>query len=307
MKKLTKESFEKAKRWILENGRPLEKALMKFHFDSESSQRGIDALKTFQNKDGGFGNAIEPDLRTSASSILGTSIAFQVLRSLMDENKDLNIVKSAIQFILKNYNETDQSWRIIPNEAENLPHAPWWNQTGREGNFQGFHLNPTAEILGYLYDYKDFVSDEMLWTLSARVLNGLKSLREIEMHDFLCCKRLFESNNLVDTFRQEVESELIRLLDSCIVKDSAKWGGYGLRPLQVADSPDSVFFNKLQESVEENLDYEVDTQDSSGVWFPTWSWGDNFPDEWNKAKKEWMGIVTLDKLNLLRKFGRIEL
>lgn len=307
MKKLTKELLGKVKEWIQENGRPLEKALIKFHFDDESPQVVISALKAFQNEDGGFGNAMEPDLRTPASSILGTSIAFQVLRSLRTEAGDSDFAKSAIQFILKNYNEADQSWRIIPKEAENSPHAPWWNQTGREDNFHGFHFNPAAEILGYLYDCKDLVPAEIISLLSTRVLTELKNLNVIEMHDFLCCKRLYESKNLTDTFKHEIESELIRLLDSCIVKDSSKWGGYGLRPLQVADSPDSVFFNKLQKSVEENLDYEIDTQESSGVWFPTWSWGDNFPNEWNQAKNEWTGIITLDKLNLLRKFGRIEL
>jgi len=307
MKILQKESFEKAKNWILENGRPLEKMLVKFHFDDGSFQEVISALKTFQNDDGGFGNAMEPDLRTPVSSILGTSIAFQVLRSLKIEAGNLDFAKSAVQFILKHYDETNQSWRIIPKEAENSPHAPWWNQTNREDNFQGFHLNPTAEILGYLYDYKDIVSAEIISSLSAKVLTELKSLNEIEMHDFLCCKRLHESKNLADAFKHEIGSELIRLLDSYVVKDSSKWGGYGLRPLQVADSPDSVFFNKLQKLVEENLDFEIDTQDSSGVWLPTWSWGDSFPDEWNKAKKEWTGIITLDKLKLLKNFGRIEL
>jgi hypothetical protein len=306
MKKLTKKSFEKAKNWIKENGRSLEKTRLEFIFGDTGVEKVVDALKTFHNKDGGFGNAMEPDLRTPVSSILGTSIAFQVLRSLINKTIDLNITESAIQFILKNYNEADQSWRIIPKEAENSPHAPWWNQTGRESNFQGFHLNPVAEILGYLYDYNDFVPDGLISSLSSRVLTELKNLKEIEMHDFLCCKRLFESNNLAGTFKQGIESELTRLLNSCIVEDSSKWSGYGLRPLQVVDSPDSIFLNKLQKSVDENLDYEIDTQDISGVWLPTWSWGDNYPNEWKKAKDEWIGIITLEKLLLLKRFGRIE-
>ena len=306
MKKLNKGSFEKAKNWIKENGRPLEKARLEFTFGDADVEKVIDALKTFQNKDGGFGNAMEPDLRTPISSILGTSLAFQVLRSLKNEDVDLNIAESAIQFILKNYIEADQSWRIISKEAEDSPHAPWWNQTNREDNFQGFHLNPTAEILGYLYDYKDSVPSESISSLSFKVLTELKNLKEIEMHDFLCCKRLFESKNLVDDFKKEIESELTRLLDSCVVRDSSKWSGYGLRPLQVADSSDSVFFNKLQKSVDENLDYEIDTQDNSGVWLPTWSWEGNFQSEWEKAKNEWIGIITFDKLTLLKTFGRID-
>ncbi|QQS38389.1 hypothetical protein IPM62_03315 [Candidatus Woesebacteria bacterium] len=306
MKKLTKVSLEKAKEWIRNNGRPLEKSLVKFHFAGESSQGVISALKTFQNEDGGFGNAMEPDLRTPASSILGTSIALQVLRSLEIEMGDLDFVKSAVQYILKNYNEADQSWRIIPRKAEDAPHAPWWNQTDREDNFHGFHLNPAAEILGYLYDYKDLVPAETILSLSTRVLTELRNLNEIEMHDFLCCKRLYESKNLNETLKKEIELELLRLLDSCILKDLSRWSGYGLRPLQVVDSPDSIFINKLAKSVGENLDYEIDTQDSSGAWFPTWSWGDNFQSDWDQAKNEWTGIITLDKLKLLKIFGRIE-
>ena len=67
----------------------------------------------------------------------------------------------------------------------------------------------------------------------------MKKLNEIEMHDFLCCKRLSESKNIPDAFRQDLIIELDRLLDTCLVIDSTKWNGYGLRPLQVIDSPDS--------------------------------------------------------------------
>ena len=162
---MTKVSFERAKKWIEENGRPLEKTLIKFHFSEGASQEVIDTLKTFQNPDGGFGNAMEPDLRTPKSSILGTSIALQVLRSLNLKELGSDIVESAIIFILNNYNVEKMSWRIIPPEAENSPHAPWWNQVDREDNFVGFHLNPTAEILGYLYNNKHLVPRKLIGIL----------------------------------------------------------------------------------------------------------------------------------------------
>ena len=50
MKKLNKGSFEKAKNWIKENGRPLEKARLEFTFGDADVEKVIDALKTFQNK-----------------------------------------------------------------------------------------------------------------------------------------------------------------------------------------------------------------------------------------------------------------
>jgi len=134
----------------------------------------------------------------------------------------------------------------------------------------------------------------------------LRNLKEIEMHDFLCCKRLLESTRFDNLFRQSLLVELKRLLDSCVVTDLSKWGGYGLRPLQVADFPASIFFESLQKSVEENLDFEIDTQGENGTWQPTWSWGNKFPDDWERAKIEWTGIITLEKLIQLKRFGRIE-
>lgn len=305
MKKLSKDSFEKAKKWINNNGRPLEKVLFNFHFENGDAKFVLQELKTFQNTDGGFGNALEPDLRIPSSSVLGTSLAFQIIRKInADSSNDL--VRSGIKFLVKNYNEEDQSWRIIPPEAEDSPHAPWWNQKERENHFTGFNLNPTAEILGYLYDYKNLGENHLIADLTLKVLDELSQLAEIVMHDFLCCKRLLESNNLDQTHKQKLQTELNRLVDSCVLKDSSKWDGYRLRPVQVADSPSSPFINQIQSAVEKNLDYEIEKQNIYGVWEPNWSWGDDYSGEWEVAKKEWTGIITLDKLVLLDRFGRIE-
>lgn len=300
MKKLSKESFEKAKSWIRTNGRQLEKARLENDINKTQA-----ALKRFQNSDGGFGHAIEPDLRAPDSSVLGTSIAFQILRSCSTEQSVLEIALPAVKFLLNSYDSRQMIWRIIPKSAENYPHAPWWNQADREDSFSGFHLNPTAEILGYLFDFKEHVPDKLISSLSSQVMSELKKLKEIEMHDLLCCKRLSESGNLDDSFKQNILKELTRLLDSCVVVDPSKWGGYGLRPLQVVESPASVFYSKLHKSVEENLDYEIDTQDISGAWLPTWTWKGMFPNDWEKAKKEWTGIITFEKLVILRRFQRV--
>lgn len=287
MKYLSNKSFEKAKAWIENNARPLEKARMHYHFDGADESEILKELLKFQNADGGFGHALEPDLRTPDSSILATTLAYQIQN-----------VPSANRYLLGNYDKNDKTWRIIPPFAEDSPHAPWWNQTGREDYFSGFHLNPTAEILGCISEFDS--------ELGERVLFELKSLNEIEMHDFLCCKRLSESKNVPENFRQNLIIELRRLIDTCLVADSSKWSEYGLRPLQIADSPDSIYFKKIQSLVDENLDYEISTQDESGAWLPMWTWQGKFPNEWEEAKNEWSGILTLEKLLILKRFSRIK-
>ena len=44
----------------------------------------LDALADYQNSDGGFGNAIEPDIRCELSTPIGTTVALQILRDLGD-------------------------------------------------------------------------------------------------------------------------------------------------------------------------------------------------------------------------------
>lgn len=284
---LSKESYERAKGWIESNARPLEKARMHYYFDGGSESEILKELLKFQNTDGGFGHALEPDLRTPDSSILATSLAFQIQN-----------VASANKYLLNNYDKKNKTWRIIPLSAEDSPHAPWWDQADQKEKFLGFHLNPTAEILGYLPEFNS--------NLGEKILGVLKKLNEIEMHDFLCSKRLVESKNIPEEFRQNLIIELGRLLDTCLVTDPSKWNGYGLRPLQIVDSPNSFYYKRLQNLVEVNLDYEIDAQDRSGAWLPTWSWQGKFPEEWEKAKTEWSGILTLEKLSTFKRFDRIK-
>lgn len=305
MNKLSKASFTKARQWIESNARPLEKTIFRYHFGNGNVKSVLVELKSFQNSDGGFGNAIEPDLRTSASSALGTTLAFQTLRLIGIENSD-DLIDSAIEYLLKTYNQDSISWRIIPHEAKESPHAPWWNQQGRDDHFEGFHLNPTAEILGYLYDYKYIAGQDLIEKLTARVIDELEKLTEIEMHDFLCCKRLMESSGLNQTHKQKIQQELFRLADTCMVKDSSEWLGYGLKPIQIVDSPQSPFLQQFKSLVKENLEYELESQNEDGVWTPSWDWGDSFPEVWEKAKIEWTGIITLDRLLLLDRFERID-
>ncbi|MCK4793901.1 MAG: hypothetical protein KAV87_59795, partial [Desulfobacteraceae bacterium] len=81
---------------------------------------------------------------------------------------------------------------------------------------------------------------------------------------------------------------------------------YVLKPLHVATSPGSPFAGMLAAEVEANLDYEIERQDEDGSWAPNWTWGDNYPEVWPEAEREWRGVLTLKMLKLLRGFGRLE-
>jgi len=81
MLKLSKNCFDKAKTYILTQGRPLEQALYRYHFDGGLKEQILVELGGFQNSNGGFGNALEPDLRAPESSALRTTFALDILCS----------------------------------------------------------------------------------------------------------------------------------------------------------------------------------------------------------------------------------
>ena len=290
---LSKEAFDASRQFIESNARHLEIARFQYHFDGASNGPIIAALTEFQNADGGFGHALEPDLRASD--------VFRSVRALYDDS-----VSSSIDYLLDTLDRKIGHWRIIPQSAEESPHAPWWNQTDREDVFDCFSLNPTAEILGYLYDYQQHVPSGIISLVSDRVTSHLSDLEKIEMHELLCCLRLLQTDNLPENVRGLIQRTLSCLVDGTVARDPTQWEGYSLRPLQVADDPDSPFMASIEGPVAVNLDYEISSQNDDGSWTPTWSWGDAFPNEWMLACREWTGIVTLEKLLLLQRFKRIE-
>jgi hypothetical protein len=305
MVQLSRTAFERGKRFIESHGRPLEVARMRFHFDGAPAEDAIAELRAFQNADGGFGHALEPDLRAPESSALATSVAFQVLREIgvMDAE---DVVSPAIDYIVATIDRSHLRWRIIPEEAGNSPHAPWWSQDGLEENFGSFALNPTAELLGCLLDYGKNLPSDLVPSLTDKIVERVTTLDKMEMHDFLCCKRLVEAVNLSAEVRSKLQYHLARLQPGIVATEPAQWEGYSLRPLQVADQPNGLFYEALQDVVPLNLDYEISKQQDVGSWPVVWSWGGAFPEVWEQAKVEWSGVLTLGTLLTLKRYGRIE-
>lgn len=298
--RLTTEAFHRARKFVATCARPLEIARLRFHLGEGTADEVCEHLKTFQNNDGGFGNAIEPDVRAPESSALGTSIALQIGREIsIDRTHPL--VRSAIDYLVTTFDDSNTTWRIVPQSVEQSPHAPWWTQSDR---FDAFSLNPTAELLGYLVDHREYVPSSLLDAVSEKVLQSIVSAESVEMHDLLCCKRLAETGGLDASYREQLLDALSPHVTK-VSSDPADWANYSLRPLQVAESPQSPFFALLQSAIQGNLDYEITGQNPDGSWTPVWSWGDAYPEMWEKAKVEWAGMLTVDKLIILRDYGRI--
>lgn len=310
MDMLTTQDFVRAKEFVMTHTRPLEQHIFAHYFEDDSADAVLGALATFQNPDGGFGNALEPDLRLPDSSVLATTVGLQVLREF-GAAQNHPLVRGAMDYLMQTYDADLNAWPIIPPNTDDAPHAPWW--TYSENNAEawgGYLLNPRAEIVGYLWDYAALVPSDIGDIASRLTIDVMDHVGEyaqdIEMHDLLCLKRLVETGALPAGERAQLLKILRPIVDRMVVKTPTEWHKYGLKPLDIVTSPSSPFADLFSNALQENLDFIIHQQAENGSWEPTWSWGELYPETWKKAKVDWAGVLTVRTLRILRDFGRWE-
>jgi hypothetical protein len=305
LKKLSQEAFSRARDFIFTQGRELDQKLFSFTFENGQGSAVVDALKPFQNPDGGFGNALEPDIRTTASSAIATQHAFEYLRAVGAVDGDL--VRHGIEYLVRTFDHHRGVWAIIPPEVEDASHAPWWGYEDSEDNFGGFRANPTAALAGLLHLFPALVPSVLLTRAANQAVDYLNSIpdEDMEMHDYLCYLTLVEA--VTGSKRESILKKLIRAAPHTIEFDQEKWSEYNPRPLAIAPKPGSVLSPIMKSSIlEANLDYEIDEQLSDGSWPLSWSWDFIDAAAWSEAEKEWKGHHAVRKLVVFRDYGRLE-
>lgn len=80
--------FYEIKAWVYRNAREIELNLWKYYFEDGTKDNVISALTYYQNADGGFGHALEPDNWNTNSTPYTTLHAINILKDI--EFKDLS-------------------------------------------------------------------------------------------------------------------------------------------------------------------------------------------------------------------------
>ncbi len=75
------------------------------------------------------------------------------------------------------------------------------------------------------------------------------------------------------------------------------------KPLDLIRSPQSLLYPPFRDAVAENLRFEIRAQATDGAWNPNWNWDGAYPEAWEEARRKWRGILTLERLRILRSFG----
>ena len=310
MKELSPAAYGRARRFLRTEARPLDRALFEFRFEGAPADAVAEALSAYRNADGGFGHALEPDLRTPASSALATGMGLKVLKEIGRPASD-PLVEGAVRYLLDTFDARSQVWRVIPPEANEHPHAPWWHDEGGSlaRTFDGFRIIPRAQLAGLLHHFSAAVPAPWLEALTERTVAGVETIDALGTgggDDLAYALSLAEEKALPEKYRQRLLRRLRAAVPVAVSRDPAEWHTYSLHPLKVIHSPASAVADLLPDAVQADLDYQTACQTPEGTWDPVWTWGDAYPEAWEQARHEWRGHLTLETLTILRNFGRVE-
>jgi hypothetical protein len=310
MKKLSREQFERAREFLITQARPLERALFAHRFEDAPAQDVIDALAHFRNEDGGFGHGLESDLRTPTSSALATGDGLELLAELGCSAKH-PFVEGAIGYLRSTFDEEHSVWRVVPEDANDDPHAPWWHD--EDGSlarvFDDFLVIPRAQIVGLLHRYSAQVPTDWLTGLTERTVTDIETIEPLGSgggDDLRYALSLAETPALPRHWRDRLAQRIRAVVPEVVSRDPEEWETYTITPLKIVSSPGSLVLDLIEDAVERHLDYQIEHQSPEGTWDPVWTWGDAYPDAWETAKREWRGVLTLRTLTVLRAFGRTE-
>ncbi len=279
-------------------------------FEGAAAGEVLDALCAYQNGDGGFGRALEPDCRAPDSSVLATMMALRVLHELAVPAEETLLI-SAVDWLRAHlHTDLDGSvWPFLPPQAEAHPHAPWWNQAEPgelARTFGGFRVNPRAEIVGRLWHWPELLPEGLLAQLTLEARDSmLAGLEKGDVNGHAAAAVFAGTLDIAGDHRLPVLEYLADVLPGRVQTTPDEFAQYGLNPLMVAPTPEHPLAHALEEPLSTALLHLITSQAEDGSWGPGWNWLGQFPEDWPTAEAEWRSALTLDALLTLKAWGRL--
>lgn len=281
-------SLERATDYMWRNARLLERSVLAHKFLDGPAEAVSAALIAYRNPDGGFGNALEPDVRAPGSMPLHCEFALRVLCEA--EIRDAQLATRMCEY-LASIAEPDGRVEVTTPALELYPRAAHWTHSSR-----GDSPNPTAGIAGLLRYHRI----EHPWLKRAIQWCERRLERPIEeAHELACAIRFFEYSS--DRSSHDAAVRIAR------TANRARWfradpssTEYGVTPLQLCPTPESIARPAFSDAlIAAHLDALAQGQQDDGGWPITWT----APSP--AAELEWRGRITLEAIMCLRAWNRL--
>lgn len=295
--------IELARNFIYKNARPLDLARWTFLFEHGGIQDILKVLAAYQNVDGGFGHALEPDCWNPNSSPVQTWVATQIIKEINLEDKEHPIIQGILNYLSSGEDFDGHTWANSVPTNDEYPHAPWWSfDPAQETTY-----NPTASLIGFILKFADknskiydtarvLTQEAYNWFTSNYPLDAMHTVANfVDLYEYL---QSSGNHDLVDM--AEFKRLLQAQIQQVITHDTSRWG------VDYVCKPSLFIGNKFSDFYQENkviCDYECEfltkTQEADGTWAITWGWGD-YPEEWDISKNWWKSDLIIKNIKFMK-------
>ncbi|MEA2160475.1 MAG: hypothetical protein QOD66_2855 [Solirubrobacteraceae bacterium] len=266
-------------------------------FADGPAQPVTDALRGYRNPDGGFGHALEPDLRSPDSQPAPTLYALEILNEAGAASGDM--ARAARAWIAQ-IAEPDGGVPVALPGFEEYPHAPWWAASAHREDAvppepgSSLTLGLAAVLHAGGVSDGDWLERATDW-----------SWRSIETAEQPAGYWLKYACAFLDAVPDEERARaaiasLGTRVDQFAVAPVGGVEGEALRPLDLSPRPGSRSRGLISQSqVDAHLDAVESDQQEDGGWMFDWL-------AWSPAQTtDWRGNITIRALTWLRDNRRL--
>ena len=281
--------FDAAADFLAANARVLDRRVFQRLFSGGAAGPVRDAVAAYRNADGGFGHALEPDLRTAGSQPAAVEMALRIMD--LADAWDERLVRDAVDWLATIAPAEGGTAFAEPSVSEG-PHAPWW--VPAEG--QVASLIQTGQISALLYARR--IAHPWLDGATRVMWSGIEKLAEPNAYEMFGVLAFLE--HVPDRKRAEDVFDRVGplLLSSGLVSLDPDATGETFGPLDFAPLPGSIARRLFDvPTIEAHLNHLAAAQRDDGGWMFNWpSWSP-------AAESDWRGFLTVDALRILRANG----
>ncbi|MDE6442187.1 MAG: hypothetical protein K2L12_05510 [Clostridia bacterium] len=294
--------FDLAKKFIYRNARPIDLVLWKYHFENGSKEDVLNALSAYQNSDGGFAHAIEPDYWNINSTPIATWAAIGKLNQIDFNDRTHPIIVKILEYLDSGKDFADGKWFNAVKSNNDYPHAVWWGCESGEGIASD---NPTVSLAGFAIKYAD-KNSSLYSKASAIVDSAVKQFMQNpthEMHTLCCYMELYEYcvSEKVDFIDiKAFRTALYDAIRQTICCESEKWATkYVCRPSTFFDNSHLLFDIIDRNICKKEAEILINSQQDDGSFSVTWQWHNDYK-EFEIAKNWWKSSIIINNLLFIK-------
>jgi hypothetical protein len=285
------ERLARARDYIFRNARLVERFHFACLFEGANANTVVEALSPYQNPDGGFGNALEPDMRGPHSQPMHVDMALRILDDVGECNGEM--VSRALDW-LQSIAAPDGGIPWALGSVAEYPSAPWW-----QGSDPGVgSVGATGSILHMVL--KNGLDHALVEPALAFLRGRMAELSDADL-EFHMLRPAGEALKL--SANDEVFERLAGVVRERNLVDPPEKGRaepYAHTPLHWAPRASSTWRAVMsEEEIEADLVELAGRQEEDG------SWPLGFPLTSPAAEYEWKGAFTIEALATLQSYGRL--